>query len=48
MVAGGRGSDRLVLATTIAEARRLGLHFDGFEEVVENAARASLFAGCEQ
>ena len=48
MVAGGRGSDRLVLPTTIAEARRLGLHFDGFEEVVENAARASLFAGCEQ
>ena len=45
---GGEGNDRLVLPTTEVEAHRFGLKFEGFEEIVEHAERASLFADCEQ
>jgi hypothetical protein len=48
MVSGGKGYDRLVLPVSAAEAQRLGLQFDGFEQLVEDATRASLFADCEQ
>ncbi len=45
-VSGGTGVDRLVLPATRADAERAGLRIDGFERIVEGAARASRFADC--
>lgn len=47
IVNGGIGNDRLVLPITAAEARHVGLQFEGFEEIIENASRASVFGDCE-
>ncbi|MEO9876408.1 MAG: hypothetical protein ABJM26_15685 [Anderseniella sp.] len=44
---GGEGRDVLILPVSKEIAENLGLKYYGFERVIENAARASMFSDCE-